>query len=62
MVDENTGDGVGAEPAVAEDVASDRSADQGLDAVKPGETRTRLRRYVVTERVIQTVEELPDER
>ena len=31
------------------------------DAVKPGERTTRLRRYVVTERVVQTIEELPDE-
>jgi hypothetical protein len=61
MVDENSGDRAGEGPAVAEDVASDGSGDQGLDALKPGETRTRLRRYVVTERVIQTVEELPDE-
>ncbi|SDV02711.1 PRC-barrel domain-containing protein [Microlunatus sagamiharensis] len=31
------------------------------EAVKPGERTTRLRRYVVTERVVQTVEELPAE-
>ncbi|SEP74117.1 PRC-barrel domain-containing protein [Microlunatus flavus] len=31
------------------------------EAVRPGERTTRLRRYVVTERVVQTVEELPDE-
>lgn len=31
------------------------------EAVKPGERTTRLRRYVVTERVVQTVEELPDD-
>lgn len=31
------------------------------DAVKPGERTTQLRRYVVTERVVQTIEELPDE-
>jgi PRC-barrel domain len=29
--------------------------------VKPGERTTQLRRYVVTERVVRTVEELPDE-
>lgn len=31
------------------------------DEVKPGERTTQLRRYVVTERVVRTVEELPDE-
>jgi hypothetical protein len=31
------------------------------DDVTPGERTTRLRRYVVTERVVRTVEELPDE-
>jgi PRC-barrel domain len=31
------------------------------EAVKPGERTTQLRRYVVTERVVQTIEELPDE-
>jgi hypothetical protein len=35
------------------------AADGG--AVSPGETRTRMRRYVVTEHVTQTVEELPDD-
>ena len=29
--------------------------------MKPGERTTQLRRYVVTERVVQTIEELPDE-
>lgn len=32
-----------------------------LDSLAPGETRSRLRRYVVTERVTRTVEELPDD-
>ena len=31
------------------------------EAVRPGERTTRLRRYVVTERVVQSVEELPDD-
>lgn len=31
------------------------------EPVKPGERTTQLRRYVVTERVVQTIEELPDE-
>ncbi|GAA3568019.1 hypothetical protein GCM10022197_25250 [Microlunatus spumicola] len=31
------------------------------DDVRPGERTTQLRRYVVTERVVRTVEELPDE-
>jgi PRC-barrel domain protein len=31
------------------------------DEVRPGERTTQLRRYVVTERVVRTVEELPDE-
>jgi hypothetical protein len=31
------------------------------DTVEPGERTTQLRRYVVTERVVRTVEELPDE-
>ena len=35
------------------------AADGG--AVSPGETRTRMRRYIVTEHVTQTVEELPDD-
>jgi len=38
----------------------DINADRDLDAVTPGETRTRMRRYIVTEHVTQTVEELPD--
>jgi hypothetical protein len=39
------------------DISADRD---DLDAVTPGETRTRMRRYIVTEHVTQTVEELPD--
>lgn len=34
---------------------------QDDESVKPGERTTQLRRYVVTERVVQTIEELPDE-
>lgn len=41
---------------------SSAAGEQGeQEAVVPGERTTRLRRYVVTERVVQTVEELPDE-
>ena len=40
----------------------DDSADSpDLDALSAGETQSRLRRYVVTERVTRTVEELPDD-
>lgn len=41
--------------------SGERDERDGQEAVKPGERTTRLRRYVVTERVVQTVEELPDE-
>jgi len=41
--------------------SGERDEHGGQEAVKPGERTTRLRRYVVTERVVQTVEELPDE-
>jgi len=37
---------------------SPSAADGG--EVTPGETRTRMRRYIVTEHITQTVEELPD--
>ena len=40
---------------------SDADRDTDLDAVTPGQTRTRMRRYVVTEHVTQTVEELPED-
>jgi hypothetical protein len=40
---------------------TDANRDTELDAVTPGETRTRMRRYVVTEQVTQTVEELPED-
>ena len=34
---------------------------ESSESVAPGERTTRLKRYVVTERVVQTVEELPDD-
>lgn len=37
------------------------SAGSSDEPVRPGERTTQLRRYVVTERVVQTIEELPDE-
>jgi hypothetical protein len=40
---------------------SEADSDTDLDAVTPGQTRTRMRRYVVTEHVTQTVEELPED-
>jgi hypothetical protein len=49
-------------PRRTEDDDSDVTARGGDDeAVRPGERTTRLKRYVVTERVVQTVEELPDD-
>jgi hypothetical protein len=48
------------EPA-ATDRASAPDEERDDDEVKPGERTTQLRRYVVTERVVRTVEELPDE-
>jgi len=46
----------------SEQTGPDERDEHGAEeAVKPGERTTRLRRYVVTERVVQTVEELPDE-
>ena len=58
---------VGSHAAGADDSLADerglgtagREGDQ--EAVRPGERTTRLKRYVVTERVVQTVEELPDD-
>ena len=41
-----------------DDRTSTSNDDEG---VRPGERTTQLRRYVVTEKVVQTVEELPDE-
>jgi hypothetical protein len=38
----------------------DCGADPRPDQVEPGERTTRLRRFVVTERVVQSVEEVPD--
>lgn len=45
-------------PAEAGDTRDDPA---GREDVRPGERTTRLRRYVVTERVVQTVEELPED-
>jgi hypothetical protein len=69
VADAGTGAGAGAGTGAAagagpgrrddEDVSDDREG--GQEAYRPGERTTRLRRYVVTERVVQTVEELPDE-
>jgi hypothetical protein len=42
------------------DLSSRDDRDADPDTVTPGETRTRMRRYVVTEHVTQTVEELPE--
>ena len=50
----------GPEHATAAPAATAASGGQD-DDVKPGERTTQLRRYVVTERVVRTVEELPDE-
>jgi hypothetical protein len=51
----------GPEPATPTPAATGGTGTQDDDAVKPGERTTQLRRYVVTERVVRTVEELPDE-
>ncbi len=47
-------------PELAEP-ASGPSGEGQENGVEPGERTTRLRRYVVTERVVQTIEELPDD-
>ena len=63
VVDNRDDDGL-TRPDGGEEVrsrTSDSDRDAGLDAVTPGETRTRMRRYVVTEHVTQTIEELPDD-
>lgn len=58
---------VGAHAAGSDDTLGDERGlgtadrDSGQEAVRPGERTTRLKRYVVTERVVQTVEELPDD-
>ena len=44
-----------------EAAADTSTGSAGQEGVKPGERTTRLKRYVVTERVVQTIEELPDE-
>ena len=50
----------GPEPATPTPAATGETGTQD-EPVKPGERTTQLRRYVVTERVVQTIEELPDE-
>lgn len=50
-----------ATPRPAQDDDRSTAAAGDDEAVKPGERTTQLRRYVVTERVVQTIEELPDE-
>ena len=51
----------GPEQASTTAASAGRSGEQDDEGVKPGERTTQLRRYVVTERVVQTIEELPDE-
>lgn len=51
----------GPEPATPTPASTGGTGTQDDDEVKPGERTTQLRRYVVTERVVRTVEELPDE-
>jgi hypothetical protein len=46
-------------PPVQDDRPTTTEGDD--EGVRPGERTTQLRRYVVTERVVQTIEELPDE-
>ena len=46
------------QPGAADDTGEGSGSE---NAVRPGERTTRLRRYVVTERVVQTIEELPDD-
>ena len=51
----------GPEPATPTAAPAGGIGTQDDESVKPGERTTQLRRYVVTERVVRTVEELPDE-